>query len=198
MTFTPRQILLVRHGATEWSRDGRHTGRSDLPLVPDGETEARRLHTKLPALVGDDPPAMVLSSPLQRAQTTCRLAGYGDWMELVPELVEWDYGEYEGRTTDEIRADRPGWELFRDGCPDGESAADVAARVGRVIERLRRAACLAGGSVLVFAHGHVLRMMASVWAELGEEAGRALPFETGAVGVLGWAREYGAVARWNV
>jgi len=194
----PRQVLLVRHGATQWSRDGRHTGRTDLPLLPEGETEARALQGKLEALLGERGPARVLCSPLARAQATCRLAGYGDRMELDSDLMEWDYGAYEGRTTPQIQAERPGWELFRDGCPGGESAADVAARVRRVIAGVRADPALEGASVLVVAHGHVLRMLASIWAGFGDEGGRSLPLETGAVSVLGWAHEYAALARWNL
>ncbi len=140
----------------------------------------------------------MLSSPLSRAVETCRLAGFGDEMEVVEALSEWDYGVYEGRTTDQIRADRPGWELFRDGCPGGESLTEVAGRVGPLIERLRADAALDGAPVLVFAHGHVLRVMTALWAAFGAEAGRALPFETGKVGVLGWSHTDPALVAWNL
>jgi broad specificity phosphatase PhoE len=195
--LTPPKVLLVRHGATEWSKNGRHTGRTDLPLLPEGETEARSLRTKLPAIVDGEAPSLVLSSPLKRALDTCRLAGYGDRVQIEPDLLEWDYGDYEGRTTPDIQHERPGWELFRDGCPAGESPEEVAVRVGHLVERLRSDEAL-DGPVLLFAHGHVLRMMAVVWAGLQNEAGRALPFDTAGVGVLGWASVFPALWHWNV
>ncbi len=196
--LTPHQVLLVRHGATAWSKDGRHTGTTDLPLLPEGETEARALHTKLSALVGETPPGLVLSSPLTRSLDTARLAGYDRDLGIDDNLVEWDYGLYEGRTTREIQAERSGWELFRDGCPGGETAAEVARRVGRVIDRMRSNHVLTGRPAILFAHGHVLRVLASMWAGFGKEGGRALPFETGHVGVLGWSHDDPALVRWNV
>lgn len=195
--LVPRRILLVRHGATVWSRDGRHTGRTNLPLLPEGETEAKALEVKLADLLAGRPPDLVLSSPLRRALDTCRLAGYGDEAVVEPDLVEWDYGEYEGRTTAQIREERPGWDLFRDGCPGGESLEDVAGRAKRVLGRLREDPSLTEGSVLVFSHGHALRVLAVVWPDFPPEQARAFPLETGAVGVLGWARSDPAIERWN-
>lgn len=142
-------------------------------------------------------PGLVLSSPLRRALDTCRLAGYGADVQLDDDLVEWDYGKYEGLTRQEIRQQRPGWDLFRDGCPGGESIEDVAGRVSRVISRLRAAPEVKDAPALVFAHGHVLRVFAAVWAAIGPRSARALPFETGAVGVLGWAHEDPGIVRWN-
>jgi broad specificity phosphatase PhoE len=196
--LTPQQVLLIRHGATEWSRSGRHTGRTDLPLLPEGETEAAALHTKLPALIGEAPPGLVLTSPLQRAVETCRIAGYGDVAQVDPDLVEWDYGLYEGKTTPEIRAERSGWELFRDGCPGGETASEVVRRVTRVIDRLKANHALTDHPALLFAHGHVLRVLAATWPGFGNEAGRALPMQTAAVGVLGWSNDEPALAAWNL
>lgn len=196
--LTPHRVLLVRHGATQWSKDGRHTGRTDLPLLREGETEAERLRGKLKTLLGEHPPALVLSSPLRRALDTCRLAGYGDEVVVEPDLVEWDYGDYEGRTTAEIRADQPGWDLFRDGCPGGEKVTDVARRVGDLLGRLRGDSRLARASILCFSHGHALRVLTTVWADFPPEQARALPLETGAVGVLGWSHSDPAIERWNL
>jgi len=178
--------------------DGRHTGRTDLPLLPEGETKAAALHTKLPGVLGDREAALVLTSPLKRALDTCRLAGYGDQAQLEPDLVEWDYGLYEGRTTQEIQAERSGWDLFRDGCPGGETVSEVARRASRVIARLCSNRALTDQPTLLFAHGHVLRVLTAVWADFAPESARALPFETGAIGVLGWSHEARALARWNV
>lgn len=141
---------------------------------------------------------LVLSSPLGRALETCRLAGFGEDVELDDDLVEWDYGEYEGRTTADIQEERPGWELFRDGCPGGESLEQVAERVERVLHRLRSEERLGGSTVVLFSHGHVLRVLAAVWVSFGATAGRSLPLETGSVGVLGWTRTHPALVRWNV
>ncbi|MHB8243918.1 MAG: histidine phosphatase family protein [Acidimicrobiales bacterium] len=194
---TPQQVLLVRHGATEWSEGGRHTGRTDLPLLADGETEARQLHTKLQALVGARQPGLVLSSPMRRALDTCRLAGFGDHVQVDEDLAEWDYGEYEGRTTRQIQTARAGWELFGDGCPGGESIEQVTVRVERVIDRLRTAPGLTDRVTLVFAHGHVLRVLAALWAGIEPSGGRALPLDTGSVGILGWSHSGPAILRWN-
>src|SRR5690348_15444860 len=128
-----QQVVLVRHGETEWSKDGRHTGTTDIPLTEHGRQEARRLG---PAL-GQWPFAIVLSSPLKRAVETCRLAGFGDRVQLRPDLAEWDYGSYDGKTSKQIEAERPGWSLWRDGGPGGETAAEVGARVDRVIAEIR-------------------------------------------------------------
>ncbi|MGO9558347.1 MAG: histidine phosphatase family protein [Acidimicrobiales bacterium] len=194
----PQQIVLVRHGATKWSIGGQHTGRTDLPLLEEGKAEAEALRAKLEEVFGDRPPALVLSSPLRRALDTCRLAGYGGEVELDEDLEEWDYGMYEGLTTPEIQAQRAGWELFRDGCPGGEMLSDVARRANRVIGRLRSNHLLTERPALIFAHGHVLRVLTAVWCDFGPEAGRGLPFETGALGMLGWARDDPALVGWNI
>jgi broad specificity phosphatase PhoE len=181
------EIVLVRHGETEWSRDGRHTGRTDLPLTENGRRQAELLRGAL-AEWGF---TQVLSSPLQRALETCRLAGLGDSAQTTDDLREWDYGEYEGITTAQIRESRPDWYLWRDGCPGGEQAADVGRRVDRVI------ASLGEGDVALFAHGHVLRVLAARWIGLEPEAGALLALGTGTLSVLGYERETRVVTRWN-
>jgi broad specificity phosphatase PhoE len=183
------ELVLVRHGETEWSRDLRHTSHTDIPLTEHGRQEAVVLRDAL----AERSFARVLSSPLQRALETCRLAGPGDHMEVTDDLVEWDYGEYEGITTAEIRERRPGWNLWRDGCPGGETAADVGRRVDRVI------ASLAGldGDAALFAHGHVLRVLTARWLELAPEAGARFKLDTGTLSALGYERETRAVTRWN-
>jgi broad specificity phosphatase PhoE len=184
------EIVLARHGETEWSRDRRHTGRTDIPLTDNGRRQAGVLGD---ALVGRTF-ARVLSSPLSRALDTSREAGLGDRAELTGDLCEWDYGEYEGITTVEIRTRRPGWNLWRDGCPGGETAADVGRRVDRVIESL------AGleGDAAVFAHGHVLRVLTARWLGLGPAQGALFKLDTGTLSVLGYERETRAITCWNV
>jgi probable phosphoglycerate mutase len=183
------EIVLARHGETEWSRDRRHTGRTDIPLTDNGRRQAGVLGD---ALAGQSF-ARVLSSPLSRALDTCREAGLGDRAELTGDLCEWDYGEYEGITTAEIRARRPGWNLWRDGCPGGETAADVGRRVDRVLDSL------AGleGDAAVFAHGHVLRVLTARWLGLGPEAGALFKLDTGTLSTLGYERETRVITRWN-
>jgi probable phosphoglycerate mutase len=154
------EMFLVRHGQTEWSRTGRHTGRTDVPLEPEGRAQAEAVGRRL---VGH-PMTLVLTSPLLRAADTCALAGFGDRAEVTEDLVEWDYGEYEGRTTAEIREESPGWTLWSDGVPGGETAADIGRRVDRVIERARSVE----GDTVCFAHGHVLRVLAARWVALPE------------------------------
>lgn len=190
---TPGRILLVRHAATEWSRSGRHTGRTDLPLLPDGEADARRLAQRLAGVR----PALVLSSPLQRALETCRLAGFGDAVETTDLLLEMDYGEYEGLTTAQIRQIRPGWDLFNDGCPGGETIDEVGMRADSLFARLRSEPKLANLDVLVFAHGHVLRVLTARWLDLAAREARHFAFEASAIGVLGWEHEWTALAGWN-
>ena len=188
-------LTLVRHGETEWSRTHRHTGRTDLPLEPEGEKEARAIAAPLASLQ----PALVLSSPLRRAQETALLAGFGDnagiGIEFEADLMEWDYGDYEGRTTASIQAERPGWQLFRDGCPNGEDAAEVGARADRIIERARAT----GADVLLFSHGHFCRVLAVRWLGLPADQGRYFTLSTAAISVLGY--EHGldepAIVRWN-
>ena len=183
------QVVLVRHGETEWSKDGRHTGTTDIPLTEHGRDEARQLRPVLHRW----PFALVLSSPLQRALDTCRLAGYGDQAQLRKELAEWDYGRYDGKTSKEIAAERPDWSLWRDGGPGGETAADVARRVDRVIAEVRRV----DGNALLFAHGHVLRVLAARWLGQPPEAGRYYALETAAVSVLGYEHGDSVIRHWN-
>lgn len=183
------EIVLARHGETEWSRDGRHTGRTDIPLTESGRREAELLRGAL----GEWRFERVLSSPLERALETCRLAGLGDAAQTTEDLLEWDYGEYEGITTAQIRESRPDWYLWRDGCPGGEQVADVGRRVDRVIASLDGLE----GAAAVFAHGHLLRVMAARWAGLGPEAGALLALDTGTLSVLGYERETRALRRWN-
>jgi broad specificity phosphatase PhoE len=183
------EILLVRHGETEWSRDMRHTGRTDVPLTEQGRRQAEAL---CPLVAGREF-ARVLTSPLSRASETCRLAGAGGGAEQRDELLEWDYGEYEGLTTPQIRAQRPDWNLWFDGCPGGEMPGDVAARVDRLIAELRRL----DGDAIAFAHGHVLRVLAARWIGLGPEGGALLRLSTATVSAVGWERETAVITRWN-
>jgi probable phosphoglycerate mutase len=183
------QLWLARHGETDWSAAGRHTGRTDVSLNDAGRAAARTLGT---LLAGDDFNA-VLTSPLRRAVDTCAIAGYAAQARVDDDLREWDYGEYEGVTTDEIRRTRPDWSLFVDGCPDGESIDDVVARVDRVIERVRET----DGAVLAFGHGHSLRVLAARWIGSAGMAGAHLVLATATLSVLGWERETAAIIRWN-
>jgi broad specificity phosphatase PhoE len=183
------EVVLVRHGETEWSRDGRHTGRTDIPLTEAGRGQAEELQERL----AEWSFARALASPLSRALDTCRLAGFGDRVELSEALLEWDYGEYEGLTTPQIRETRPGWSLWRDGCPGGETAADVGARVDPVLAELKSS----DGNVALFAHGHTLRVLAARWVELPPEAGARLWLATATLSVLGFERETAVIRRWN-
>jgi broad specificity phosphatase PhoE len=183
------EMVLARHGETEWSRDRRHTGRTDVPLTENGRRQAAVLGE---ALAGHGF-ARVVSSPLARALDTCRLAGLGERAELNGDLVEWDYGEYEGITTAEIRERRPGWSLWRDGCPGGEDAAAVGRRADRVIATIEGVE----GDVALFGHGHVLRVLAARWLGLGPESGALLKLDTGTLSALGYERETRVVTRWN-
>jgi broad specificity phosphatase PhoE len=183
------EVALVRHGQTEWSRSGRHTGRTDVPLTEEGRREALLVHDWLERRDF----RRVLTSPLRRAAETCELAGFGERAEARDELVEWDYGEYEGITTADIRASRAGWLLWRDGAPGGESAPEVGERVDRVVVELRE---LDGDGVL-FAHGHVLRVLTARWLGLGPEAGALFWLATGTLSVLGWERETPVIRAWN-
>ena len=190
MSDEGNEVVLVRHGETEWTLTGRHTGRTDIPLTGPGREQAQRLGAALRDLGF----ALVLSSPLSRALETCRLAGLGEPAEVTDDLLEWDYGEYEGRRTVDIRATRPRWTLWTDGVPDGETAAGVAERVDRVIDRARGA----GGRVALFAHGHVLRVLAARWLGLAPEDGRLFAMAPAAVSVLGYEREASVIQRWNI
>jgi broad specificity phosphatase PhoE len=168
----------VRHGETAWSVTGQHTGRTDLPLTSHGEAQARKLQERLqgPRF------AQVFSSPLQRATRTCELAGFGSVASLDPELTEWDYGDYEGRTLAQIQRGRPGWDLFRDGCPGGESVTQIAERVDRVLSRMRAVE----GTLLIFSSGHLLRVLAARWLGTDAELGRGLQLDAASVCVLSY------------
>lgn len=191
MSAATAELWLLRHGATEWARNGRHTGRTDLPLLPDGEAEASALAPALSTLRFD----AVLVSPLQRARRTAELAGLGGVAQITPELAEWDYGAYEGITTAEIRQQQPGWSIWRDGCPDGEVATQVQQRCERLIEH-----CLSLGPaprLALVAHGHILRALAGTWLGLGATGGALLTLSTATVSVLGFEREQRVILRWN-
>ena len=183
-------IVIVRHGETEWSASGRHTGRTDVPLTPRGVRDAGRLAVRL----RESPTSWTIASPLQRASRTAELTGFGH-AEIDPDLVEWDYGEYEGLTTAAIRERRPGWQLFRDGCPGGETAADVGVRADRVIAKLRAR----NGDAMLFSSGHFLRVLAARWLGLGPEGGRMFILGTAAVCKLGYDHDLAepCVRLWN-
>jgi probable phosphoglycerate mutase len=183
------EIVLVRHGETEWSRDWRHTSRTDIPLTEKGRQEAEVLRTPL----SEWDFARVYSSPLSRAIETCRLAGLGDRAELTEALLEWDYGEYEGITTKEIRETRPDWFLWRDGCPGGETADEVGARLDPLIAELKSI----DGDVALFAHGHLLRVLTARWLGLPPQDGRLFALSTATLSVLGYERETEVIRRWN-
>lgn len=183
------ELYLVRHGETEWSRVRRHTGRTDLPLSPVGEAEARALGQHLRGLEVD----RVLSSPLTRARATAELAGFGDRLELTDALLEFDYGEYEGLTTAEIRAARPGWNLFRDGCPGGETVETAAARTRKLLDSLTDTE----GRVMLFSHGHQLRILTARYLGLPPDAARHLFLGTASLSVLGSEHEWPAILLWN-
>ena len=183
------EMYLVRHGETEWSRARRHTGRTDLPLSPVGEAEAKALGDHLRGLEVD----RVLSSPLARAVATARLAGFGDRLETTDALLEFDYGDYEGLTTPEIRASRPGWDLFRDGCPGGETVEAAAARARGLLAELTEG----DGRALLFSHGHQLRILAACYLGLPPEAARHLFLGTASLSVVGTEHEWPALLLWN-
>jgi broad specificity phosphatase PhoE len=171
-------ICVARHGETAWSVSGQHTGTTDLPLTDRGERNARRLKEQFRGVTF----AKVFTSPLQRATRTCELAGFGSVAEIDRDLLEWNYGKYEGRRTVEILADRPGWQLFRDGCPGGESPDQVGARADRVVNRVRAI----DGDVLVFSSGHFLRVFAARWLGLDAAFGRYFVLSTASVSALGY------------
>ena len=181
----------MRHGETEWARLGRHTGRTDIPLTERGRDEARNLAARL---AGHDF-SVVLASPLSRALETAQLAGFADRVETTDDLLEWDYGADEGRTTLQIRAERPGWAIWADGPKDGETIRDVSRRVDRVITRVR--ALPDGVNALAFAHGHVLRVLAARWLGLPGASGRLFALSTATLSILGWERDAPVVERWN-
>ncbi len=179
---------LARHGETAWTVSGQHTGLTDLPLTERGERNARRLGERLREVK----PVRVYTSPLQRVRRTCELAGFGAQAEVDPDLVEWDYGKYEGRTSAEIHAERPDWELFRDGCPGGESAAQVGARADRVVSRVRTVQ----GDVLLFSSGHFLRVLAARWVGLEAAAGRYFLLSTASLSALGYEHNLSQPTLW--
>ena len=178
MSETLPTVYVARHGETAWSLSGQHTGFTDLPLTDRGERNASRLGERLKGLTF----SQVFTSPLQRAMRTCELAGFGALAEIDRDLLEWNYGEYEGRRTADILADRPGWQLFRDGCPGGESPSQVGARADRVVQRVRAVK----DDVLLFSSGHFLRVLAARWLRLEAAAGRYLLLSTGSLGMLAY------------
>ncbi len=194
-------VVLVRHGATEWSESGRHTGRTDLPLLPEGRRQAEELsHVLDPGDFG-----RVLCSPMLRARETCELAGFGERAEITEELHEWDYGDYEGLTTSEIRERRPDWSLWQDGCPGGESPDQVGARADQVLALAAYRDPSAGAiqaeaqkPAILFAHGHILRVVSARWIGLEVDGGSRLVLQPAALGVLGHERETQVIEGWNL
>jgi broad specificity phosphatase PhoE len=184
-----QSVVLARHGETEWSHSLRHTGKTDLPLTEEGRRQAQALGPRLHAWTF----SLVLTSPLKRALETCRLAGYGEQAQLRPDLVEWDYGRYEGLTSQQIEALHPNWSLWRDGCPGGEKAEDVGRRANRVVAEVRGV----DGDVLIFAHGHVLRVLAARWLGEPPEGGRHYALQTATVSVLGYEHADPVIRLWN-
>jgi probable phosphoglycerate mutase len=184
-----QQVYLIRHGETEWSLSGRHTGVTDVPLTANGRDTAKLL---APVLAGESF-TLVLTSPLERARATSELAGFGERAGIDHDLMEWHYGEYEGLTTEQIRDQVPGWMLFRDGCPGGESPAQIGVRVDRVIARVRAVE----GHAVLFAHGHILRVFAARWLGLPVAAGANFLLNTATLNILGYYWEIPAVKRWN-
>jgi probable phosphoglycerate mutase len=191
MSDTVPIVYLARHGETAWTISRQHTGRTDLPLTPRGEAEATRLGQRLEGLTF----ASVLTSPLQRAVRTCELAGFGSAAKVAPDLVEWNYGAYEGRTSADIHVERPDWELFRDGAPDGESPEQIGARADSVIRRVRAV----NGPTLLFSSGHFLRVFAARWLGLAPGAGRYFFLGTASLSVLGYEHAHSdpVIRLWN-
>jgi broad specificity phosphatase PhoE len=188
----PLRLTLVRHGATEWSLSGRHTGRTDIPLTARGEDGARALGPHLEGVAF----ARVLTSPRVRAQRTCALTGLGQAATIEPDLAEWDYGDYEGLRSSEIQLARPGWNIFVDGCPGGETPADVAGRADRLLDRLRAS----GGDVALFSHGHFGRVLAARWIGLPVIEGQHFALSVASISVLGHEPshpETATIALWN-
>jgi broad specificity phosphatase PhoE len=184
-----QKVYVIRHGETEWSLSGQHTGVTDIPLTENGRAVARRLQP----ILAQQSFQLVLTSPLSRARETCELAGLGARAVLDPDLKEWNYGEYEGLTPKQIHAKAPGWMIFRDGCPGGESPAQIGARVDRVIARVR----VAKGDVALFAHGHVFRVLVARWIGFPPDAGQHFLLDTATLNVLGYYRDSPAVKIWN-
>lgn len=186
----PGELWLIRHGETEWSRSGAHTGRTDLPLTATGREEARGIRRCLEGRRF----ALVLTSPLERARETCALAGYGDAAQIEPNLREWDYGDYEGKTTAQIREQLPGWSVWASGVPHGEAIEEVAVRAEAVIGR----AIQAGGDVALFGHAHILRILTARWLGLAPVDGRLFVLGTATLSTLGYERETRVITRWNL
>jgi broad specificity phosphatase PhoE len=184
------EVVLVRHGETEWSRDLKHTGWTDEPLTERGRDQAERVGA---ALHGRSF-ALVLTSPLQRATETCRLAGFGDVAQPRDDLREWNYGDYEGRKTDDIRKEAPGWTIWTGGVPNGETVEQVGARADRVVEEARAQ----DGDVLLFGHGHLLRILAARWLGLEPRAGRLFALDPATLSALGYERETSVIREWNL
>jgi len=189
MTTPHLQLWLIRHGETEWSLSGAHTGRTDLPLTARGQQRAQAIGRYLNAR----PFAVVLTSPLERARETCRLAGYSASAIIDENLREWDYGDFEGRSTADIHHDSPNWNLWKDGVPHGEAIEQVAARAQRVIDRTSTA----NGDCALFAHGHVLRILTACWLGLPPNTGRLFGLDTATVSVLGWEHDTRVIRLWN-
>jgi probable phosphoglycerate mutase len=189
LQLQPTDVVLVRHGETAWSRSGQHTGSTDIPLTPEGEQSARRLAPLLAALRF----SQVLTSPLQRARRTCELAGFAAQARTEADLVEWNYGAYEGLTSAEIQTQAPGWLVFTDGCPDGESPGQVAERVDRLLAKVRADQ----GPALLFAHGHLLRVLVARWLGLPPSEGRRFLLDTTTLNVLSHYRGVPALGCWN-
>jgi broad specificity phosphatase PhoE len=191
MSQTLPVVYLARHGETAWSISGQHTGLTDLPLTEQGERNARRLADRLKGLSF----AKVYSSPLQRAVRTCELAGFGARAEIDRDLLEWNYGEYEGRRTQDIHAERPDWQLFRDGCPGGESPQQIGARADRVVQRLREIQ----GNVLIFSSGHILRVLSARWLGLEPAGGKYLLLSTASLSALSYEHNLSqpVIQLWN-
>jgi broad specificity phosphatase PhoE len=188
-SHSAHEVVLVRHGETEWSRAGKHTGRTDVPLTELGRRQAGAVG----AALRDRDFALVLTSPLGRALETCRLAGFGDRALPRDELMEWDYGAYEGRTTPEVREERPGWTLWRYGVPEGETVEQVGERVDAVLDEIRAL----GGDALLFAHGHVLRVLTARWLTLEPDSGRLFALDPATLSTLGYERETPVIQLWN-
>ena len=184
-----QEVYLIRHGETEWSLNGRHTGITDIPLTENGRNLAKRLAPVL----ATERFALVLTSPLERARKTCELAGLGAHAEIDRDLMEWNYGEYEGLTPKQIDAQAPGWMIFTDGCPGGESPAQVSARADRLVARVRSVE----GDVALFAHGHVFRVFAARWLGLPATAGCHFLLDTATLSILSYYRNLPAIRRWN-
>jgi broad specificity phosphatase PhoE len=183
------ELWLIRHGETAWSLSGQHTSRTDIPLTDHGKARAKEIHDYL----NGRPFSLVLTSPRQRAKETCNIAGYGDVAQTDDNLSEWDYGSYDGRTTAEIRAERPGWSIWQDGVLDGEKIEQVATRAQAIIER----SLAAGGQVALFSHAHFLRILAATWLGLDPRGGKLFALGTGSISRLGFERENRVILSWN-